>query len=206
MSIGDPMIYGYLTAEMILIVLYILLKWHRRLPLVQFLLNFHEKDSLACLMVKWHLLVLKSSSINELSLNNETSVNLLQILKNLKLGLDISQRPIIIIVTIPFIIINHISYKLVFRFLLLRLYVLFTVAFLQKFLKLNKPIWSGPFSLKYLQSPPIMKNKKMRNEKWWGFQFNPCLSTYWPQLALSHSAWNATYARSLFWVPFVGVL
>ena len=70
-------------------------------------------------MVKWHLLVLKSSSINKLSLNNETSVNLLQILKNLKLGLDISQRPIIIIVTIPFIIINHISYKLVFRFLLL---------------------------------------------------------------------------------------
>ena len=36
-----------------------------------------EKDSFACLMVKWHLLALKSSSINELSLNNETSVNLL---------------------------------------------------------------------------------------------------------------------------------
>ena len=126
--------------------------------------HFHEKDSLAGLTAEWHLLVLELSSINRLGLNNGTSGNLLRAPKNLGLGLDISQEPIIVTETISFIIINHISYKLVFRFLLLRLYVLFTVAFLQKFLKLNKPIWSGPFSLKYLQSPPIMKNKKMRNE------------------------------------------
>ena len=44
-----------------------------------------------------------------------------------------------------------------------------------------------------------MKNKKRRNGKWWGFQsFNPCLSTYRPQLALSHFSWNATYTKSLF--------
>ena len=49
------------------------------------------KDSLAGLMVKWHLLALKSFSINKLGLNNGTSENLLQVLKNLELGLDISE-------------------------------------------------------------------------------------------------------------------
>ena len=44
--------------------------------------------------------------------------NLLQAPKNLGLGLDISQGPIIVIETISFIIINDISYKLVFPFLL----------------------------------------------------------------------------------------
>ena len=72
--------------------------------------HFHEKDSLADLMAKWHLFTLKSSSINKLGLNSETSENLLQILKNLKLGLYISQRPIIVILTISFIVINPISY------------------------------------------------------------------------------------------------
>ena len=43
----------------------------------------------------------------------------LQILKNLELGLDISQGPVIVIVTIPAIIIIHILYKLVFPFFLL---------------------------------------------------------------------------------------
>ena len=43
----------------------------------------------------------------------------LQILKNLELGLDISQGPVIVIVTIPSIILIHILYKLVFPFLLL---------------------------------------------------------------------------------------
>ena len=81
--------------------------------------TLHEKDSLASLMAKWHLLSLKSSSINELGLNNETSGNLLSTPKNLELGLDISQGPDIVIVTISFVIINHILYKLVFPFLLL---------------------------------------------------------------------------------------
>ena len=39
--------------------------------------------------------------------------------KNLELGLDISQRPVLVIVTIPSVIIIHILYKLVFPFLLL---------------------------------------------------------------------------------------
>ena len=65
------------------------------------------KDSLAGLMAKWHLLALKSSSINELGLNNGTSENLLQVLKNLELGLDISQRPVVVIVIIPSVIIIY---------------------------------------------------------------------------------------------------
>ena len=43
----------------------------------------------------------------------------LQILKNLELGLDISQGPVIVIVTIPAIIIIQILHKLVLPFLLL---------------------------------------------------------------------------------------
>ena len=65
------------------------------------------KDSLAGLMAKWHLLALKSSSINDLGLNNGTSENLLQVLKNLELGLDISQRLVVVIVIIPSVIIIY---------------------------------------------------------------------------------------------------
>ena len=65
------------------------------------------KDSLAGLTAKWHLLALKSSSINKLGLNNGTSENLLQVLKNLELGLDISQRPVVVIVIILSIIIIY---------------------------------------------------------------------------------------------------
>ena len=65
-------------------------------------------------MAEWHLLTLESSSINKLDLNNGTSENLLQVLQNLELGLDISQGPVVVIVTIPSIIIIHILYKLVF--------------------------------------------------------------------------------------------
>ena len=77
------------------------------------------KDSLAGLMVEWHLLTLKLSSINKLGLNSDTSGNWFQILKNLELGLDISQGRVIVIVTIPSIILIHILYKLAFPFLLL---------------------------------------------------------------------------------------
>ena len=59
-----------------------------------------------------------SSSINRLGLNIGTPGNLLQAPKNLGLGLDISQGPIIVIETISFVIINHISYNPVFPFLL----------------------------------------------------------------------------------------
>ena len=76
------------------------------------------KDFLGGLRVEWHPLVLESSSINRLGLNNGTPGNALGEPKNLGLGLDISQGPIIVIETISFIIINHISYKLVFPFLL----------------------------------------------------------------------------------------
>ena len=77
------------------------------------------KDFLAGLTVEWHPLDIESSSINGLGLNNGTSGNLPQALKNLELGLGILWGPVIVIVTIPFIIIIHISYKLVFPFLLL---------------------------------------------------------------------------------------
>ena len=80
--------------------------------------HYHEKDFLAGVTAKWHLLAPKSSLINILGLNNGTSGNLLRAPKNLRLGLDISQGPAVVIVTISFIIINHISYKLVFPFLL----------------------------------------------------------------------------------------
>ena len=76
-------------------------------------------DSLAGLTAEWHLLTLKSSSINGLGLNNGASGNWLQVLKNLELGLDISQGPVEVIVTIPSVIIIHILYKLVFPFPLL---------------------------------------------------------------------------------------
>ena len=62
---------------------------------------------------------LESSSVNGLGLNNGTSGNLPQAPKNLELGMDISWGPAVVIVTIPFVIIIHISYKLVFPFLLL---------------------------------------------------------------------------------------
>ena len=76
------------------------------------------KDFLAGLTVKWHPLALKSSLINRLGLNNGISRNLLQTPKNLELRPDISQEPVIVIVLIAFAIINHISYKPVFPFLL----------------------------------------------------------------------------------------
>ena len=87
------------------------------------------EDFLGDLAVEWHPLVLKSSLINRLGLNNETSGNLLQARRNLGLGLDISlffffgldisQGPIIAIAIISFAIINHILYKPMFHFLLL---------------------------------------------------------------------------------------
>ena len=77
------------------------------------------KDFLAGLMMEWHPLVLESSSINRLGLNNETSGNLLPALKNLGLGQDISQAPVVVIVTTSFAIISHILYRPVSHFLLL---------------------------------------------------------------------------------------
>ena len=62
--------------------------------------------------------VLESPLIKRLGLNNGTSGNLPRAPKNLELGLDISWGPAVVIVTIPFVIIIHISYKLVFPFLL----------------------------------------------------------------------------------------
>ena len=64
----------------------------------------------------------ESSSVNRLGLNNGISRNSLRAPKNLELGLDISQGPVVVIVIIPFIIIIHISYRLMFPFLLLQPY------------------------------------------------------------------------------------
>ena len=75
------------------------------------------KDFLGGLTVE--CLILKSSSINRLGLDNGTYGNLLRALKNLGLGLDISQGPIAVIETISFTIINHILYKPMFHFFLL---------------------------------------------------------------------------------------
>ena len=74
--------------------------------------HYHDKRLLGRLDGRMIPLILESPLINRLGLNKETSRNLLQTSKNLELGLGISQVPIIIMVTISFIIINHISYKL----------------------------------------------------------------------------------------------
>ena len=66
------------------------------------------KYFLAGLTVKWHPLALKSSLINRLGLNNGISRNLLQTPKNLEFRLDVSWRPAVVIVTIPFV--NNHSY------------------------------------------------------------------------------------------------
>ena len=63
------------------------------------------KDFLAGLMVEWHpLLLLELSWINKLGLNNGTSGNLLPAPKNLGLRPDISQGPVVVIVTTSFTI------------------------------------------------------------------------------------------------------
>ena len=111
------MVSGYLTARMILTVLYVIMLLKKITN--SSMKHFHEKDSLAGLMVKYHLLTLKSSSINRLGLNNGTSGNLLRAPKDLGLRLDISQGPTIVIAIISFAMINHILYKPVFHFLLL---------------------------------------------------------------------------------------
>ena len=74
---------------------------------------------MAGLKVEWHPLILGSSSIHKLGLIYGTYKNLLQTPKNWKLGLDISQRPVVVIVTISFAIISHILYGPVSHFLLL---------------------------------------------------------------------------------------
>ena len=70
--------------------------------------HYHDKRLLSRLDGRMTPLILESSLINRLGLNKETSRNLLQTSKNLELGLGISQGPIVIMVTISFIIINRI--------------------------------------------------------------------------------------------------
>ena len=77
------------------------------------------EDFLGGLTVEWPHLVLESSLINRLGLNNGTSGNLLQGPRNLGLGPDISQGPVVAIASISFTVINRILYKPVFHFLLL---------------------------------------------------------------------------------------
>ena len=77
------------------------------------------EDFLGDLTVEWPHLVLESSLINRLGLNNGTSGNLLQAPRNWGLGLDISQGLITAIAIISFTMINHILYKPMFHFLLL---------------------------------------------------------------------------------------
>ena len=70
------------------------------------------KDFFAGLRVEWHpLLLFELSSINSVGLNNGTYRNLLPAPKNLGLRLDISQGPVVVIVTISFAIIRHILYR-----------------------------------------------------------------------------------------------
>ena len=78
----DPMVCSYLTVQMILIALYVimLLKQYGRLPILRWNVT---KDFLAGLTVEWHPLALESSSINGLDLNNETFGSLPQAPKNL---------------------------------------------------------------------------------------------------------------------------
>ena len=81
--------------------------------------HYHDRGLLGWLDSGMAPLILELSLINRLGLNNRTSGNLLQTLKNLGLGPDISQGPIVAIVIISFTIINHILYKPMFHFLLL---------------------------------------------------------------------------------------
>ena len=81
--------------------------------------NYHDKGLLGWLDSGIAPLVLRSSSINRVGLNNGTSGNLLPPPKNLGLGPDISQGPVAVIVTISFTIISHILYRPVSHFLLL---------------------------------------------------------------------------------------
>ena len=77
------------------------------------------EDLLDGLIMEWLPIVLESSLINRLGLSNETSGNLLQAPRNLGLGPDILQGPVVAIAIISFAMINHILYKPVFHFLLL---------------------------------------------------------------------------------------
>ena len=81
-----------------------LLKWLKRLLTLWWNITM-TKDFLAGLTLKWYPLVLESSSINRVGLNNVTSGNLLPAPKNLGLGPNISQGPVVVIVTISFAII-----------------------------------------------------------------------------------------------------
>ena len=73
------------------------------------------KDSSAGLMVEWHpLLFLESSSVNRVGRNKGTFG--LRAPKNLELGPDISQGPVVVIVTVS--IISHILYRPMSHFLL----------------------------------------------------------------------------------------
>ena len=113
------MVCGCLTAQMILTALYVIMLLKSLGNLLTLRWNSTmTKDFLAGLRVEWHPLVLRSSSINKLGLNNGTYGNLLRAPNNLELGPDISQRPFVVIVIISFTINNHISYKLVFPLLL----------------------------------------------------------------------------------------
>ena len=125
---------GCPTIQMILIALCVimLLKWLGKLLTLGWNITM-TKDFLDGLTIELPSLALESSSINRLGLNNGTSGNLLQAPKNLELGRDISQEPVVVIVIISLALTNHISYRLVFPFLLfqpqetynsIRLYVL----------------------------------------------------------------------------------
>ena len=81
--------------------------------------NYHDKGLLGWLDSGMAPPLLKSSSINKLGLNNGTHGNLLPAPKNLGLRQDISQEPVVVIVTIFFAIISHILYRPVSHFLLL---------------------------------------------------------------------------------------
>ena len=69
------------------------------------------KDFLGGLMAEWPPFVLELSLINRLLLNNRTSGSLLQAVKNLGLGPDISQGPVVVIAIISFALVNHNLYK-----------------------------------------------------------------------------------------------
>ena len=95
------MVCGCLTAWMVLTALCVILLL--RLLGRSLTLGWNitmTKDFLAALMVEWHPPVLGSSSINKLGLDNGTYGNLLRAMKNLELGLDMSQEPVIAVIVI----------------------------------------------------------------------------------------------------------
>ena len=111
------MVRGCLTAQIILIALYVimLLKWLGTLLTLRWNVTI-TKDFLAGLTMEWH--PLRTRIVLDKQIGPEQWDLCKLAVSTEELGLDISQESVVVIIIISFAIINHISDKLVFPFLL----------------------------------------------------------------------------------------